>query len=69
MTNIEALDWYTKSAKQGFTSAQFNLGWLYKNGKGTEKNVEEARRWWDKAARKGHERAQKALDSLREEEK
>ena len=38
--NIEtAIDWYTKAANQGSDQAQFNLGWLYEQGQGCEKNL------------------------------
>ena len=30
----KAIEWFTKSAVQGFARAQFNLGWMYAKGKG-----------------------------------
>jgi len=47
---IEAADWFLKSAEQGFAPAQFNLGNAYKFGRGLQQNTELAIQWWHKAA-------------------
>ena len=38
--------WYQKAADNGYNVAQFYLGRLYKNGEGTEKNLEKAFYWY-----------------------
>jgi len=51
-------------AREGNATAQFNLGWLYRNGNGVAKNDERARQLWEQAARSGHAEAQMALAML-----
>lgn len=51
-------------AREGNASAQFNLGWLYRNGNGVAANDERARQLWEQAARSGHAEAQMALAML-----
>ena len=41
--------WYRKSADQGDTRAQYNLGVLYVNGEGVEKDLEQAASLWRNA--------------------
>ena len=42
---VEATKWYLKSAEQGNTIAQLNLGFCYANGVGVPKNIVEAYAW------------------------
>ena len=51
-------------AAEGNATAQFNLGWLYRNGNGVAANDERARVLWEQAARSGHAEAQMALAML-----
>ena len=51
-------------ADEGNVTAQFNLGWLYRNGNGVAANDERARQLWEQAARSGHAEAQMALAML-----
>lgn len=51
-------------AASGNAVAQFNLGWLYRNGNGVAVNDERARQLWEQAARSGHAEAQMALAML-----
>lgn len=51
-------------AAEGNATAQFNLGWLYRNGNGVAVNDERARQLWEQAARRGHAEAQMALAML-----
>jgi len=51
-------------AAAGNAVAQFNLGWLYRNGNGVAVNDERARQLWEQAARSGHAEAQMALAML-----
>ena len=48
-----AIDWYLKSAGQGFAPAQFNLGYIFLHGVGTETNAPEALKWFGAAAEQG----------------
>jgi tetratricopeptide (TPR) repeat protein len=50
----EALRWYSKAADQGNIAAQYNIGWLYRNGRGVVQDYAEAMRWYRKAADQGH---------------
>ena len=52
--------WYY-DAKRGNAHAQYNLGILYAEGRGVERNPDEAVKWWHSAAEKGHARAQHNL--------
>jgi TPR repeat protein len=51
-------------AREGNAIAQFNLGWLYRNGNGVAASDERARQLWEQAARSGHAEAQMALAML-----
>jgi TPR repeat protein len=55
---------WTPLAEEGNATAQFNLGWLYRNGNGVAVNIERARQLWEQAARSGHAEAQMALALL-----
>ena len=54
----EAVKWYKKAAEQGYAGAQCNLGVMYRNGSGVEKNYEKAVEWYRKAADQGYAKAQ-----------
>lgn len=45
-----AIIWFRKSAEQGQTDAQFDLGLILERGEGTLKNMEEATDWYLKSA-------------------
>ena len=45
---------YRKAALQGHPAAQNNLGVMHQTGKGAEKDLEEAERWFRYAANQGH---------------
>jgi TPR repeat protein len=47
-----------EAAEQGDASAQFNLGQIYRKGKGVAQNDAEAAKWYRKAAEQGHVKAQ-----------
>ena len=51
-------------ADNGHREAQFNLGAMYDNGKGTKKNPTEASKWYRWAADQGHVIAQYSLGNL-----
>jgi TPR repeat protein len=48
----------------GYPSAQNALGRLYEDGQGVPRNLEEAKAWWQLAARQGHPDATAALRRL-----
>ena len=56
--NLEAM---RAKAEQGDGEAQFELGWMYDNGKGVPKNDAEAVKWYRKAGENGHPIAQLSL--------
>ncbi len=55
----KAIDWFTKSAKQGDARAQFNLGAIYKKGIGLMQNYKKAYMWFDLAIHNGYSDKQK----------
>ncbi|EEH52858.1 uncharacterized protein MICPUCDRAFT_52819 [Micromonas pusilla CCMP1545] len=60
----EAFKWHTKSAAQGYTNAEINLGILYEDGLGVTKDISKAIEWYTKAAEKGVVIAAKCLRKL-----
>ncbi|EGB11477.1 hypothetical protein AURANDRAFT_4677, partial [Aureococcus anophagefferens] len=56
--NEEAFRYYALAADQGYTRGEFNLGCCYRDGEGTEVDLGKARYWFERAAAKGHERAE-----------
>lgn len=56
-----ALEWYTKAAERGRPTAWTQLGLMYSNGAGTERNLEKAVECFEKAADKGDAAAKFAL--------
>jgi hypothetical protein len=53
----EAFRYYALAADQGETFAQTRLGCCYKDGEGTEVDLDKARYWLERAAAKGYEYA------------
>lgn len=53
--NIElAIELYCQAARHGDAQSQFNLGWIYANGRGTDRNDALAAYFFSLAARQGH---------------
>jgi len=50
--------------EQGNAIAQYNLGVLYRKGRGMPQDDVQARKWYDKAAAQGHAKAQYNLGTL-----
>ena len=50
-----------RSAEQGDTLAQYNLGLKYQNGQGVSEDQQEAFKWYELAAKQGHPQAQANL--------
>ncbi|POG64472.1 hypothetical protein GLOIN_2v1782886, partial [Rhizophagus irregularis DAOM 181602=DAOM 197198] len=63
----KAFYWYQKAAEKDHIDAQCNLAYLYKNGKGTEENLEKAFYWYQKAAERNSINAQYNLARLNSE--
>ncbi|RPH80794.1 MAG: sel1 repeat family protein [Nitrospiraceae bacterium] len=59
-----ALRQWQPLAEQGHAGAQYNLGLLYANGKGVQKDDTQAWQWYEKAAVQGHADAQVNLGML-----
>ena len=57
----EAIKWYRKAADQGSIFAQSQLGWIYFNGNGVERDDREAVKWHRQAAVQGDGYAQYQL--------
>ena len=57
----EAFRLYKMAAEHGLTPAEFNVGLSNEKGVGVERDVDEAKRWYARAAAKGDERAARAL--------
>ena len=54
---LKAAEYYRKSAINGNTEAQTNLGYLYYRGEGVEYNVDIAKDWLGKACDNGNQNA------------
>lgn len=59
-----AAELFESAANQGLVVAQNNLGSLYENGNGVERNPEKAFAWYEKAAEQGDQYAQNNLGAL-----
>ena len=57
----QAFSWFTKAAKAGNASGQFNVGISYLNGYGTSKDRSKALDWFQNAVAQGHEHAIEAM--------
>ena len=53
-----------QAAERGNTQAQFNLGWMYANGRGVRQDDAEAFRWYRQAAAQGYADAQNNLGTM-----
>ena len=62
----QAVYWYRKSAEQGNASAQKDLGYMYRLGKGVEQDYAEAVRLYRLAAEQGNALAQSNLGDMYE---
>lgn len=61
---IKALDAFYVLAKEGDPKAQFNVGLIYAEGKGVNKDIYQAMEWYKKAAEQGNTAAQYNLSKL-----
>ena len=61
--SIAILEW-TQVAEDGNARAQYNLGWMHANAKGTVQDFKEAIKWYTKSAEQGNLNAQYNLGNL-----
>ena len=61
---VKAMEWYLKAANQGHTQAQNNIGALYAQGHGVDKDLAKAIEWYTKAANQGNMYAQNNLGAI-----
>ncbi|CAI4054916.1 Skt5p SKDI_02G0470 [Saccharomyces kudriavzevii IFO 1802] len=59
----EAFQWAFRAANAGLPKAQFTLGYFYEHGKGCDRNMEYAWKWYEKAAENDDKRAINKLHS------
>lgn len=57
----QAAKLYCEAARLGDAASQFNLGWMYSNGRGVERNDTWAAFFFHAAAEQGYEQAQRML--------
>lgn len=62
-----ALQWFTRGADKGHSGCMYNVGVMYANGSGMTKQLEEAYKWFKKAADKGMEEAKEAVKKIEKE--
>ena len=55
-----------RAAKQGNAAAQYNMGYLYRNGVGVDSNMDEAIKWYRLSAAQDYEQAVECLKELKE---
>ncbi|WP_309497207.1 tetratricopeptide repeat protein [Sulfurovum sp.] len=60
----KAFDTFYLLAKDGNAKAQYNTGLLYAQGKGAQKDLSQAKKWYEKAAKQGNASAQYNLAKL-----
>jgi len=56
--------WWLQAAVGGDAIPQWHLGRMYESGRGVEKNLNEALRWYRDSAARGNARAQQVLARL-----
>ena len=59
------MELFTKAADAGLPDAQTQVGIMYIEGEGADKDPVEAFKWWTLAARQGDEDAKSNLDKLK----
>ncbi|HLX65063.1 MAG TPA: caspase family protein [Planctomycetota bacterium] len=60
----EAAEWYAKAAEMGSSPAQCNLGWMYTEGIGVQKNSLEGLRWYKLAVEQNNSQAMTNLGMI-----
>lgn len=62
--NAKLFEVHSRLAAKGSAEAQFKLGEMCEDGRGTPRDLEKAREWYEQAAAQGHEEAQRRLATL-----
>ena len=62
--HVKAFEWYKKAADHNHAQAAAVVGDMYRDGDGTAKNIEMARRYYEKAIRLGWNKAKSSLEQL-----
>ena len=62
---LAAARWFRQAADRGLADSQFNLAILYENGRGVQKSLSEAYKWFALAARSGDAVAARRLEQVR----
>lgn len=65
--DVRARELFAQAAAQGQRDAQYHLAWMYKNGRGVDKDPLQARKWFEQAAAQGHYDAKYQLALLMEQ--
>ena len=61
---VRAAKLYCEAARLGDAASQFNLAWMYSNGRGVERSDQWAAFFFHAAAEQGYEQAQRMLDRV-----
>jgi TPR repeat protein len=61
-----AAEWFRRAGTQGHAGAQYDLGLVYYNGWGVDRDPRQALGWINEAAKNGHPQAQETLQKFRE---
>src|SRR5271157_384181 len=51
---LKAFPLLLQAARDGYVHAQYMVGFAYKDGLGTKKNLAQSRRWWAASANRDH---------------
>jgi TPR repeat protein len=68
-SDSDAYLWARKAADRGNAKAEYQVGNYFEIGIGVESNLEEAMKWYTKAAAKGHKRSSQRLAELKKANK
>ena len=60
----KAVEWWLLAAEQGNADAQYGLGCCYEEGHGVDKDLNEALKWYRKAAKQRNKGAKDRLKAL-----
>lgn len=61
----QAVQWYMRSAEQGYARGQYNLAWCYEHGKGVAKDRERAAELYEQAGEQQYKDARECAARLR----
>ena len=63
---LQSFYWLTEAAQAGEPQAEFLLGGTYYYGEGVQKDLDQAKRWFERAEKHGHPQAADFLQRIRE---